>query len=148
MGIGGRKKQAPRQRVGVDPVLKRLDPEQLFQLKLREADSHEVGVKIIGGAVLLVLSIFPLAVLWLIAKEFAGRDTEVDLTITISVTIALSLAVAGLSGWVKKRGRELTRLYKRNDVLRNAVHELRGRLKAEGLSADLSDAVEAELKNR
>lgn len=137
------KNKAPNS--GVDPLLKKLNSEQVLQLYLRRAETKELLIKVGGSCAVVVLLAAPLTLAWLISREFAGEDTKVNIAVTVTVTIALSLAVTGLAAWVKGRGVAIKRLKKRTDMLKRGVFDLRARLKADGIDATLPADIENEL---
>ena len=73
-----------------------------------------------------------------VAREFAGKETAVNVNVAITLSIALALTSTGLGVWAAYQKRRADRLQARNTQLERDVAELQGRLKEADLPARVS----------
>lgn len=96
------------------------------------AKSARLLLGLVGLAIVMLAS-------WPVAREFAGEETVLNVSIAVGLTVSLTLAGTGIAAWGNSHRRRADRLQVRNDRLSRNVKELQRRLREAGKSDEIED---------
>jgi len=108
------------------------------EVLLQEVAVKHTYAQSVRALVTLVGLAFVVLATWPLAHEFAGKDTQLNVTIAFGLTISLTVAGAGVAAWGAQHRRRANRLQTRNDRLSRDVKELQSRLRANHLPDSVS----------